>query len=145
LGPLLQSLRACTGLQPSTSSPSKQLTSLQRHPTTQTPHARMINGFQLSIRISMHEYHVRWELCASLETTSKQNYGYLCKSESVVLENGCTTDTIDTTDINDFEIDYIWLGIASIIFYSSLIVLINRSTKIHCFEDVQVLYVVIIS
>jgi hypothetical protein len=60
------------------------------------------------------------------------------KSESVVLENGCTTD------INNFEIDYIWLGIATIIFYSSLIVLINRSTKIHCFEDVQVLYVDVI-
>lgn len=66
------------------------------------------------------------------------------KFESVVLENGCTTDTIDTTDINDFEIDYIWLGIETIIFYSSLIVLINRSTKIHCFEDVQVLYVYVI-
>jgi hypothetical protein len=34
LGLLLQSLRASTGLQSSTSSPSKQLTSLQRHPTT---------------------------------------------------------------------------------------------------------------
>jgi hypothetical protein len=67
-----------------------------------------------------------------------------CKSESVVLENGCTTDTIDTTDINDFEINYLWLGIATIIFYSSLIVLINRSTKIHCIEDVQVLYVDVI-
>jgi hypothetical protein len=60
-----------------------------------------------------------------------------CKSESVVLENGCTPDTIDTTDINDFEIDYLWLGIATIIFYSSLIVLINHSTKIHCIEDAQ--------
>ncbi len=58
-GLLLQSLRASTGLQPSTYSPSRQLTSLQRHPTTQTPHTRMINRCQPSIRICMREYHVR--------------------------------------------------------------------------------------